>query len=330
MMSSILWNQSIRKRPALGPLLRNRRNLLLLLPLLLLVLVPNMVTRVGARRHLSLFDLPVDANMESTLIGYLISEPIPVGDEIKLHPEIVRKLKISTYQIRAGDTLSGIANRFNLNLDTIISMNDISDARALPAGMKLEIPNTNGLRYRIKRGDSLGGIARAYGIRLETLVDWNNLESAVIQPAQELFIPGVRMSTNELNRVLGKLFIYPTRGRITSRFGYRKNPFSGVREFHNALDIGNIVGTPIVATMNGTVARVAYYPWLGKYMILTHADGFQSLYGHLSKVLVSKGKRIRQGQKIAEMGNTGYSTGPHLHFAVFKNSAPVDPLKYLH
>ena len=330
MMSSILWNQKLRKRPALGPLLRNRKNLLLLLPLLLLALVPGMTIRIGAKRHLSLFDLPVDANMESVLTGYLISEPIPADGERKLHPEVVRKLKISAYRVRAGDTLSGIANRFNLNLDTIISMNDISDARALPAGMKLEIPNNNGLRYRVKRGDSLGGIARAYGIRLETLVDWNNLESAVIRPGQEFFIPGVRMSTNALNRVLGKLFIYPTKGRITSRFGYRKNPFSGVREFHNGLDIGNIVGTPIVATMNGTVARVGYYSWLGKYMILTHADGFQSLYGHLSKVLVSKGKRIRQGQKIAEMGNTGYSTGPHLHFAVFKNSAPVDPLKYLH
>jgi murein DD-endopeptidase MepM/ murein hydrolase activator NlpD len=297
---------------------------------LLLVLLPDITIRIGARGHLSLFDLPVDARIESVLTGYLITEPIAAAGDMQLHPEIVRKLKISTYRIRAGDTLSEIANRYNLNLDTIISLNDITDARALRAGMKLEIPNSNGLRYRIKRGDSLARIAGAYGIKLEALVDWNNLESAVIRPGQELFIPGARLSTNALNRVLGKLFIYPTKGRITSRFGYRKNPFSGVREFHNGLDIGNFVGTPVAATMAGTVARIGYYPWLGKYVILSHPDGFQSLYGHLSKVMVSRGKRISQGQKIAEMGNTGYSTGPHLHFAIFKNSTPVDPLKYLH
>ena len=328
-MSSILLKQQVRKKPAVSSLLKKKRFLFILLPLLFAFAIPDVEVWIGANSSAFAYNLPREADLEAILSEYLITEPINSEVGLNLNPEVVQNLKFSTYAVRNGDTLSGVANRFGLNIDTIISINDIKDAQALVVGMKLEIPNKNGLRYRVKRGDSLGKIANIFAIPLETLVDWNNLDSAVIKPGQELFVVGARLSTNSLNRVLGKLFIYPTKGRLTSRFGSRKNPFSGVAETHKGIDLGNFVGTPIAAAMNGTVARVAYDPWLGKYIILTHADGFQTLYGHLSKIIVSKGQRVRQGHKIGEMGNTGYSTGPHLHFVIFKNSVPVDPLKYL-
>ncbi|HUV06481.1 MAG TPA: M23 family metallopeptidase, partial [Spirochaetia bacterium] len=275
-------------------------------------------------------EFPQAVGLENMLAEYLISEPIDENSNIELHPEVIKNLKVSSYTVRSGDTLSTIAQKFGLDLDTLISINGIKDARNLIVGTTLEVPNKNGLKYRVKRGDSLDRIAKKYGVGLEALVDWNNLTSSVIKTSQELFIPGAKMSANELNLVLGKLFIYPAKGKLTSRFGYRANPFTGMREFHNGIDIGNYTGTRITAAMTGKVARLGFFPGLGKYIIMIHPDAFQTLYGHLSKITVSEGTRIAQGEKIGEMGNTGYSTGPHLHFTVFKNSVPVDPLKYLH
>ncbi len=339
-MSSVLLNQQVKRRLSFGPLVRNRWNLLLMLPLVLILLsfLPNffpnffsntsfLIRRGSEADSLKLPDL---IDTEGMLAEYLISEPIEKTSDIELHPEILKQLKISSYRVRAGDTLSVIAQRFGLNVDTIISFNNIRNARNLLAGRRLQVPNKDGLRYRVRRGDSLGKIARVHRIRLESLVDWNGLTSAVIVPGQELFIPGAQLSTNARNLVLGKLFVFPTKGRLTSRFGYRPNPFTGVREFHNGLDVGNIIGTRVGAAMRGKVARVGYYAGMGKFVILIHPDGYQTLYGHLDKISVKRGLRVSQGQKIGEMGNTGYSSGPHLHFTIFKNSVPVDPLKYLH
>ena len=330
-MSSVLLNQRVKRRLSLAPLLKNRLNLLLFLPLVLIFLslfseTPLRIIRVSELKSLELPDL---VDTEGILAEYLISEPIEKTSEIELHPEVIKQLEISTYRVRAGDSLSRIAQRFGLNVDTIISFNNIRNARNLLSGRELRLPNKDGLRYKVRRGDSLGKIAKAYGIRLESLVDWNGLSTAVIVPGQELFIPGARLSRNALNLVLGKLFVFPAKGRLTSRFGYRPNPFTGVREFHNGLDIGNIVGTPVNAAMHGKVAKVGYYAGLGKFIILAHPDGYQTLYGHLQTILVKRGQTASRGQTIGEMGNTGYSTGPHLHFTIFKNSVPVDPLKYL-
>jgi len=89
------------------------------------------------------------------------------------------------------------------------------------------------------------------------------------------------------------------------------------------------MGTPIRASMAGDVAAIGVAPIYGKYIIIRHADGFQTLYGHLNTISVVRGERIKQGQKIGEMGNTGFSTGSHLHFTIYKNGIPVDPFEYL-
>ncbi|MEE8591971.1 MAG: M23 family metallopeptidase, partial [Spirochaetia bacterium] len=149
-------------------------------------------------------------------------------------------------------------------------------------------------------------------------------------PGQELFIPGARLSEMERNRVFGRLFIYPTRGRITDRFGMRRDPFTGIRRFHNGVDLAGPVGTSIIASMSGKVAMLGYNPTFGKYIILTHPEGFQTLYGHLDAFRVQKGERVKQGQRIADMGNSGYSTGSHLHFSIFRRGEPIDPSQYLH
>ncbi len=123
--------------------------------------------------------------------------------------------------------------------------------------------------------------------------------------------------------------IWPTQGVITSRYGYRTSPFGGARQFHPAVDIGAPVGTPVVATGD---ARVIFTGWkvdLGNTVILDHGYNFRTLYGHVSKVAVDVGDRVKKGQVIAYVGSTGQSTGPHLHYEVHLRGADVNPTSYL-
>jgi murein DD-endopeptidase MepM/ murein hydrolase activator NlpD len=273
--------------------------------------------------------MPGELNGDSILNDYLISEPIVPEHEISLHSEILKGITIKNYVVRSGDTLSGIAGRFGLRMDTVISFNDIQNARAITEGTVLSVPNSDGLRHIVKNGESLGIISSLYNVSLNSLVDWNNLETEVLTPGQILFISNATLRPDILNSVLGNVFKMPTTGSISSRFGYRSNPFTGSREFHYGLDIANNIGTPIYSARQGTVIKTGNTSNYGKYVIISHGDGYQTLYAHLSQILVTEGKQVPQGYKIAEMGNTGYSTGSHLHFAVYKNGDAVDPELFL-
>ncbi len=121
----------------------------------------------------------------------------------------------------------------------------------------------------------------------------------------------------------------PTTGRITSGFGYRKNPFGRGREFHNGIDIANSSGTKIKAAGSGIVTFAGYNGGYGRYIIISHGYGYQSVYGHNRKLLVKVGDKVEKGQVISEMGSSGRSTGPHLHFEVRLNGNPIDPLKVI-
>ena len=278
--------------------------------------------RVSAPQALSL-----PAGGENVLLAYLAP---PESASPAVQGGSPPSLRVSAYTVQAGDSLSAIAQRFGLAMDTLISFNGIQDARALKVGARLTLPNGNGLMYRVRRGDSLEGIARRFTVALNDLLDWNNLESSLIVPGQELFVPGARLSEHELNRVFGRLFILPSRGRLSSRFGMRGDPFTGVSRFHNGIDLAGAVGTPVLAAMSGRVSMLGFNPNYGRYVILSHAEGFQTLYGHLDGFRVRKGARVKQGEPIATMGNSGYSTGSHLHFAIFLRGEPVDPSRYLH
>ena len=123
--------------------------------------------------------------------------------------------------------------------------------------------------------------------------------------------------------------VRPTRGWTTSRFGYRVSPFTGMREFHKGLDIANRMGTPIVATADGVVSSVAYRGLLGKVITVNHGHGMVTRYAHISKALKKRGESVKRGETIATIGNTGRTTGPHLHYEVHLNGIPVNPKKYI-
>jgi len=123
--------------------------------------------------------------------------------------------------------------------------------------------------------------------------------------------------------------ISPTKGWITSKFGYRKSPFTGIREFHKGLDIATRKGTKVVATADGIVTFVGKKGFLGNALIIDHGHGIVTRYAHLSKSLVKRGTVVKRGDAIAEVGNTGRSTGPHLHYDVRLNGIAVNPEKYI-
>jgi murein DD-endopeptidase MepM/ murein hydrolase activator NlpD len=116
---------------------------------------------------------------------------------------------------------------------------------------------------------------------------------------------------------------------VTSFFGMRKNPFGWGMEFHDGLDFAAPYGTPVHATGSGVVAQAG---WMGPYglaVLLDHAEGYQTLYGHLSRLLVRPGERVERGQVLGYVGSTGRSTGPHLHYSVYRRGVAVDPRRYL-
>ncbi len=123
--------------------------------------------------------------------------------------------------------------------------------------------------------------------------------------------------------------ISPTRGWVTSHFGYRKSPFTGLREFHKGLDISTRIGTPVIATADGLVTFSNKKGLLGNMVVIDHGHGMSTRYAHLSKILKPSGSAVKRGDIIAEVGNTGRSTGPHLHYDVRLNGISVSPEQYI-
>jgi murein DD-endopeptidase MepM/ murein hydrolase activator NlpD len=116
---------------------------------------------------------------------------------------------------------------------------------------------------------------------------------------------------------------------ITSRFGYRKSPFTGRRELHKGYDIASRQGTPILATADGVVTFAGKKGLYGNFIVIDHGHGMITRYGHCQKVLKKSGDKVKRWETIALMGNTGRSTGPHVHYEVHLNGIPVNPIKYI-
>ena len=272
-------------------------------------------------------DNDVDSLIESFVAAKWDTEKKPFGGDIDL--SLIKGLKIKEHTVAKGESISIISKKYNIELGTIISVNNIKNARMRNAGTTIKIPDKNGLFHKVEKGDSLSSIANKYKITLNTILDINNIDSPVITPGQELFIPGAKMDNFALKKALGELFIYPTRGTLSSPYGYRNDPFTGKRMMHYGIDIANEIGTPVRATYDGKVIMCGFSTVYGKYIIIKHQGTYQSLYAHLDKYRVKEGEQVVQNQIIGDMGNTGRNTGAHLHFSIYHNQQPIDPLSVL-
>jgi len=254
------------------------------------------------------------------------------ADALDGHFGLTETFAWTHYTVAPGDTVSGIAARHSISQESIIALNDIKETWNLQAGRTLRIPNMNGVPYTVAGGDTLERIALSTGAPLNVLLDANDIRDSNIAPGQTLFIPGGRMNQADLSRAIWRApdrpFIRPVPGRITSGFGWREDPLrpgSGAMQLHRAVDLAGRVGDPVRASMAGTVAHRGATPTMGNFLILQHGE-YQTLYAHLSAFSVSVGQTVRQGQQIGLVGDTGRTTGPHLHFAVFHNGEPVNPV----
>jgi murein DD-endopeptidase MepM/ murein hydrolase activator NlpD len=255
---------------------------------------------------------------EKTLLDLGVPEP-----EAFSRP---RMLLYSAYSVQQGDMISNIAQNYGLNQDTLISLNNIQNTRLLQIGQILKIPNQDGIVYKVKNGDSLAGIAETYKTGVEDIAAANELFSDVVREGTSLFIPGARLDWVNLQEINGDLFIWPlSGGYITSLYGYRRSPFTGIRQFHSGLDIGSPMGAPIRAAMSGRVISTGYDDSFGNFVVISHHSGYRTLYAHMSVIRVKSGAIVGTGERIGDVGSTGLSTGPHLHFTVYKNGATVNP-----
>ncbi len=241
-------------------------------------------------------------------------------------------IKYETYTVKAGDTISGISAKFGLsNISTLIAVNDIKNVRALKSGTKLQIPSMDGLFHTVKSGESLASISVKYQVPVEDLLDVNDLTSDLLLAGQKIFIPGARLDSDSLLKAMGEVFVYPIASgwHFSSMFGARKDPITGVDSRHTGVDMAAPKGTAVTASKSGVVSYTGFSNIFGNYVIINHSDGYQTLYGHMSKILTKKGARVNQGTKIGLVGSTGYSTGNHLHFTVYKNGRIIDPMTVL-
>jgi len=249
-------------------------------------------------------------------------------DSIVTEPDSFFRTHILLYDahiVKSGENISGLAIAFGLNQDTLISTNKIKNTRLLQRGQTLKIPNQDGILHFVGNNETLSSIAERYKVDSEVIQVANELFTDRIKTGTDLFIPGAKLDWVKLQEINGDLFIWPVSGRITSYYGYRRSPFTGKRQFHNGIDIKANMGVPIRAAMAGRVTSTGYDNVFGNYVIINHHSGYRTLYGHMSVIRTRAGAYVGTGERIGDIGSTGMSTGPHVHFTVYKNGSTVNP-----
>ena len=187
-----------------------------------------------------------------------------------------------------------------------------------------EVTAAYGLKSRIQGADNVAAEARLAPTMNETLATFNSLQSFGTAHYDSTFF------ANSSGRITAMLSgFWPVDGRITGGYGTRVDPFSGEGEYHTGMDMGAPVGTPVSAAADGTVTHAGWFNGYGRLVVIDHGNGYQTYYGHLSRVDVLEGQSLRQGERVGAVGSSGHSTGPHLHYEVRIGGVPVNPYRFL-
>lgn len=249
--------------------------------------------------------------------------------------------KIIEYTVQEGDTLSSIADKFDISIDSIRWQNNLQSQQSIKVGQVLQILPVTGVVHKVQKGDTVYSIAKKYDTEAQGIVDFpynsfvndETFELAIgqtvvvpdgVKPSEVLWSPVARVrqvTPNAGTVVASGAFVWPAAGTISQRFAW----------YHKGIDIANRATPSILAADAGTVVLAGWpdgYGY-GNRVILDHGNGFRTLYGHLSQVWVNVGQTVNRGDAIGKMGSTGRSTGIHLHFEIIQNGVYLNPLNVL-
>ncbi len=233
--------------------------------------------------------------------------------------------RISVYVVRPGDTLSEIAEMFDVSVNTILWANDLKSVKDVHPGDTLIILPVSGIEHKIVKGDTLKSLAKRYGADSDDIITFNRLDSqTLLAIGTTVIIPGGKVAA-PVRAPRPISLPSPFRGGGGAFIeGYFSIPVSGAlitQGIHglNGIDFGAPSGMPINASADGVVIIARNSGWnggYGKYVVITHSNDTQTLYSHMQSVIVAYGQSVSQGQLIGYVGSTGRSTGSHLHFEV--------------
>ena len=251
--------------------------------------------------------------------------------------------EVITHIVSEGETFSSIAERYGLQVSTILWENKMTEKTPLKPGMELRILPVDGVRHQVQRGETIYSIAKKYGLegsQAQVIVDYPfneflNDETFELATGQFIVVPDgvmpeaaaparptsiiVKTPDNPGATATGT-FIWPAAGMITQ----------GYKFYHKAFDIANRAGGPILAADGGVVIAAGWdASGYGNRVMVDHGNGYITLYGHLSVLQVSEGQRINRGDVMGQMGSTGRSTGTHLHFEVRQGGVLLNPGSFL-
>mgnify|MGYP003294144383 FL=1 len=275
------------------------------------------------------FESPVEPNFSNSFSSNFQDEDILASPVISESP-----LTYETYRVKKGDMIGFIADKYNVTQDTIISVNSIKQSRLIQVGQYLKIPSIPGIIYTVKKdGETPATIAQKYEVEAEKCALVNSLAvDASLNAGASIFVPDAELDWVTRQEINGDLFIKPLRSRywLSSPYGWRDSPFNtGKRTFHSGVDMATSQGTPIYAALDGKVTTTGYSSVYGNYVIITHHSGYKSLYAHMSQITCKRGNFVYTNTMIGRVGSTGQSTGPHLHWTVYKNGKTVNPMSLI-
>ena len=234
---------------------------------------------------------------------------------------ILEQIKVHT--VKKGENLWSIADKYDINIDTLIGANDISNMNKIRPGEKIKILPIKGILYNLSPGENLSYLANKFNINLDKIIEVNHIQNPdKVREGTTLLLPGAVPEFSYKDR-LEQMLIHPVYARISSHYGRRWG------RMHEGIDYAVNIGTSIKSAASGTVVYSGRASGYGLLVIIRHQKGLKTLYAHNSKLLVNVGEYVRRGEIISRSGNTGNSTGPHLHFEVQVNGRPANPINYL-
>ncbi len=295
-------------------------------------------TVAGIASAAELTDSEVEAGVSLTQgASTLVKPSIPTTD-VSVRP----REDVAYHVVEGGETVSQIAEQYNLNTATLLWENKLTVASLIQPGEKLTILPADGVSHQVKSGDTIDKIASRYQVTAEAILDYNELASAnLISAGDVLIVPGGVMpeptpvptpkrsigtlfadagDAPAANRSGGSGFLWPTPSHKINQY---------FRSRHTGVDIDGDYSSPVWAAADGRVEFVGWGAGYGLEVVINHGDGTKTLYGHHSKLFVQAGQQVKRGDTIGMVGCTGWCTGTHVHFEVIIGGRKVNPLSYL-